>query len=275
MTIVRNRSNRYGAACSSFFLELEEIEIVSITYDFKDRSVVVTGGAQGIGFNIVKNFLEAGARVSIWDYSKEALKHCTSELAAHENTLHTACVDIGDFDAAQRAAATLPFTPHILVNNAGITRDKSFKKMTKEDFEAVIQINLIGAFNTTKCLLDIFDSNDSHKRIINVSSIVALYGSFGQANYAAAKAGLIGFTKTLARELGPKGFTVNALAPGFTETAMIKTVPKDYLDSLAKKVPVGRLGQTSDLANACLFLSSKEAEYINGITLNVDGGLVI
>jgi 3-oxoacyl-[acyl-carrier protein] reductase len=163
---------------------------------------------------------------------------------------------------------------NILVNNAGITRDKSLAKMTDEDFDKVIQTNLTGVYNVTKTLLNRFDV-DSPKRIINMASVVALYGNFGQTNYAAAKAGVVGMTKTWARELGRKGFTVNAIAPGFILTKMTEAMPKEVLEGIAAKLPVGRLGETADIAAACLYLASDEAAYVNGTVLSVDGGLVL
>jgi 3-oxoacyl-[acyl-carrier protein] reductase len=248
---------------------------MNINYDFSKKNVVVTGGGQGIGFEVARRFLSAGARVAIWDRSAAALQHCQNELKKFGSALTTQAVDIADYSQVLHAAENLPFALNILINNAGITRDKSFRKMEHEDYEAVIQVNLIGTINVTKCLLEKFSQDNGHARIINISSIVGIFGNFGQANYAASKAGVIGFTKTLAKELGPKGFTVNAVAPGYTETEMVKTVPQDQLKAMAARVPVGRVGQTTDQANACLFLAADESQYINGITLSVDGGAVI
>jgi 3-oxoacyl-[acyl-carrier protein] reductase len=165
---------------------------------------------------------------------------------------------------------------HVLINNAGITRDKSFAKMADADFDAVIQTNLTGVYNITKSLFHRFDEAPTvGKRIINISSIVALYGNFGQTNYVAAKAGVVGMTKTWARELARKGFTANAIAPGFIRTKMTEAMPKEVLEGINQKVPVGRLGEPTDIANACLFLASDEASYVNGIVFSVDGGLVL
>ena len=147
--------------------------------------------------------------------------------------------------------------------------------MTFEDWDAVIATNLTGLFNVTKSLFEKFNPTSSHKRIINLSSVVGLYGNFGQTNYAAAKSGVIGMTKTLGKELGRKGWTVNAVAPGFISTAMTNKMPKEVLESMVAKVPVARMGQTSDIANACLFLASEQASYINGTVISVDGGIVL
>jgi 3-oxoacyl-[acyl-carrier protein] reductase len=146
--------------------------------------------------------------------------------------------------------------------------------MTDEDFDAVLRTNLTGLYNVTKATFDTFAADCGDKRIINMASVVALYGNFGQTNYVAAKAGVIGLTKTWAREFGRKGFTVNAIAPGFTLTQMVKAMPTEIVDGLAAKVPVGRLGAPEEIAHACLFLASHEAAYINGTTVSVDGGLV-
>lgn len=246
----------------------------NVQFNFNGRCVLVTGGAQGIGFEIARKFLEAGAKVAIWDYSMDALNTAKAELAQYAERAFFAQADVSKASSCQAAAEQLPAKLDVLVNNAGITRDKSFAKMTGEEFEAVINTNLTGLFNVTKSVLERFSTESAQKRIVNISSVVALYGNFGQTNYVAAKAGVIGMTKTWARELGKKGFTVNAVAPGFTKTAMVAKMPPEVLKGMADKVPVARLGETSDIANACLFLASAEAGYINGTVLSVDGGLV-
>jgi 3-oxoacyl-[acyl-carrier protein] reductase len=247
----------------------------NLSFDFKEKNILVTGGAQGIGFQIASQFLQAGAKVSIWDYSEEALKTATSELSRFKDHLHTAQVDVTARESVAKAAGSLPWTIDVLINNAGITRDKSFAKMKPEDWDAVINTNLTGLFNMTKGLFEKFNPQSTGKRIINISSVVGLYGNFGQTNYAAAKAGVIGMTKTLAKELGRKGWTVNAIAPGFITTAMTKAMPQEVIDGMVSKVPVARMGETSDIANACQFLASDQAGYINGTVLSVDGGIVL
>jgi 3-oxoacyl-[acyl-carrier protein] reductase len=184
-------------------------------------------------------------------------------------------VDVTDRNSVTAAAQNVIANPDILINNAGITRDKSFAKMTPEDWDAVIGTNLTGLFNVTKTLLEKFNASSSHKRIVNISSVVGLYGNFGQTNYAAAKAGVIGMTKTWSKELGRKGFTVNAVAPGFIKTAMTNAMPPEVLQQMSAKVSVQRMGETSDIAQAVLFLSSESAAYINGTVISVDGGLTI
>lgn len=247
----------------------------NVNFDFKDKAAVITGGAQGIGFQIVQQFLSAGAKVSVWDYSEEALNNAKKELSAFSSQVHFAKVDVTSKDSVAAAVNSLPWALDILINNAGITRDKSFAKMTLEDWDAVIATNLTGLFTVTKSLFEKFNPASNNKRIVNISSVVALYGNFGQTNYVAAKAGVIGMTKTLARELGKKGWTVNAVAPGFIQTAMTNKMPKEVLDGMVAKVPVARMGQPSDIANACLYLSSDQASYINGTVISVDGGLVL
>jgi 3-oxoacyl-[acyl-carrier protein] reductase len=247
----------------------------NINYNFNQKCAVVTGGAAGIGHKITESFLQSGATVVIWDYSVESLAQARIDFKAFENRLHTYQVDVTQRESIQKAVAALPLPIDILINNAGITKDKSFAKLTDADWDAVIHTNLTGLYNVTKALFDRFSPQSSQKRIINISSVVGLYGNFGQTNYAAAKAGVIGMTKTLAKELGRKGFTVNAVAPGFIKTAMTNSMPKEVLEQMAAKVPVARLGETADIAQACLFLSSQEASYINGTTLSVDGGIVL
>ncbi len=247
-----------------------------VQFDFCKMSIVVTGGARGIGFEVAKQFLQSGAQVAIWDYNTESLDAAKAELGTFSNQAKFIQADVTDMESCRTAAAaTGPVD--VLVNNAGITRDKSLAKMTADDFEAVVRTNLTGLFHVTKSFLDagLFSANSRQNRIINMASVVALYGNFGQSNYAAAKAGVIGMTKTWAKELGRKGFTVNAVAPGFIQTPMTALMPADVLKSIADKVPVQRMGTVDDIAKACLFLASDSASYINGAVLSVDGGVTL
>lgn len=246
----------------------------TIEFHFQGKNVVITGGAQGIGLEIANEYLEAGGSVMIWDYSTDALKAGAEALKAYTGRVHTAQVDVSKLDSCRDAAAKLPWKIDALVNNAGILRDKSFSKMTEDEWSAVIATNLTGVFNVTKALFDSFKEEAPHKRIVNLASLVALYGNFGQTNYVAAKAGVIGMTKTWAREFAKKGFTVNAIAPGFIQTRMTASMPKNVIDAMVAKIPVPRMGQPSDIARACLFLCSDEASYVNGTVMSVDGGLV-
>lgn len=246
-----------------------------LQFSFQQTHAIVTGGASGIGLEITKSFLQAGAHVTIWDYSTEALKMASQELASFSSQIKTLQVDVSSFESCQAAAAATEQPVDVLINNAGITRDKSFTKMGAPEWDSVIDTNLSGLFYVTKSLHEKFNSQSQNKRIINISSVVGLYGNFGQTNYAAAKAGVIGMTKTLAKELGRKGFTVNAIAPGFISTAMTEKMPAEVLQQIVAKVPVNRMGRTEDIANACLFLSSPQASYINGTVLSVDGGTTL
>lgn len=246
-----------------------------INANFQGKNVVITGGAQGIGFQIAKQFLTAGAQVSIWDYSASALENAKMELKSFAAQLHTTTVDVTQRDSVMSATQSVPWAVDILINNAGITRDKSFAKMQNEDWDAVIATNLTGLFNVTKSLFEKFNPQSKNKRIINISSVVGLYGNFGQTNYAAAKSGVIGMTKTWAKEFSRKGWTVNAVAPGFIMTAMTKAMPKEALDQMLAKIPAARMGEPEDIANACMFLASDQASYITGTVISVDGGIVL
>lgn len=175
---------------------------------------------------------------------------------------------------AAKETVELFSTIDILINNAGITRDASLAKMTVEQWQQVIDVNLTGVFNCTKAVIPLM-MEKKYGKIVNAASVVGLYGNFGQTNYVATKSGIIGMTKVWARELGRKGINVNAVAPGFIATEMMKTIPENILKSLEEKTPLGRLGLPEDIANAYLFLSSEEANFINGITLSVDGGLIV
>jgi len=249
---------------------------MNIQYQFQGKTALVTGGAQGIGFEIARTFLDAGARVAIWDYSDGAIEAAKTELSKFGDKVIFSKVDVSKSSSCAEAASALPFALDILINNAGITRDKSFKKMTEEEWNAVINTNLTGVFTVTKSVFEKFNSTpNASKRIINISSIVGLFGNFGQTNYAAAKAGVIAMSKTWAREFARSGFTVNAVAPGFISTKMTEAMPAEVLAGMAAKVPLQRLGKPSDIANACLFLSSDAAGYISGTVLSVDGALTL
>lgn len=247
---------------------------MNIQFNFKSKNVVVTGGARGIGLQITRQFLEAGANVAVWDYSQETLDSAKSELTNYKDRLLFQQADVSKFASCEAAVNALPWSVDIVVNNAGITRDKSLVKMSPEDWQSVIDTNLTGVFNVTKSTLPKFKTDSTQKRIINIASVVALYGNFGQTNYVAAKAGVIGMTKTWSRELTSKGFTVNAVAPGFTLTPMVEAMPAEARKTIEEKIPAKRFGKPSDIANACLFLASEEASYISGATLSVDGALV-
>ncbi len=248
--------------------------MASIQFNFSGKKALVTGGARGIGFEIAKKFLQSGAQVTLWDASSPDLEVAAKELSEFGDQLQWQCADVGSRDSCLGAAAKVEGLD-ILVNNAGIVRDKSFKKMTEEEFDQVIRVNLKGVFNATHSLLEKFNPQSENKRIVNISSVVGLHGNFGQTNYAAAKAGVVAMSQTWAKEMGRKGFTSNAVAPGFIKTKMTAGMPEEVLASMEKQVSRGRLGEASEIANTVLFLSSEEASYINGAVIVVDGGLAL
>ncbi|GAB1418164.1 beta-ketoacyl-ACP reductase [Bacteroidales bacterium] len=241
------------------------------------RVAIITGGADGIGKAAVERFSAEDAIVVIWDMN-EVKGHETAKIFSQSGRkVSFMKVNTADFQQVEIAAKVV-FEQFgridILVNNAGITRDSTLKKMTPEQWQQVIDVNLTGVFNCTKCV-SAFMTEQNYGRIINTSSVVALYGNFGQANYVATKAALIGMTKTLAKELGRKGITVNAVAPGFIATEMVAKMPENVLAGMRDKTPVGRLGKPEEIAAAYLFLASEESGFINGAILSVDGGVTI
>ncbi len=243
----------------------------------ENKITIITGGADGIGKAAVKRFAEEGASVVIWDMNEPKGIETRDLLVTEGLMVDFMKVNTSDFVAVEAAAKNV-FEKygqiHILVNNAGITRDSTLKKMTVEQWQSVIDVNLTGVFNCTKCVSE-YMVGQNYGRIINTSSVVALYGNFGQTNYVATKAALIGMTKTLAKELGRKGVTVNAVAPGFIATEMVAKMPETVLAGMRDKTPVGRLGKPEEIAAAYLFLASDEAAFINGTVLSVDGGVTI
>ena len=243
----------------------------------KDRVAVVTGGADGIGRATAMRFAQEGAVVVIWDMNEEKGKQTAAEINAAGGKALFLKVNTSNFaevEAASKKVVEQYGKYEILINNAGITRDSTLKKMTPELWQQVIDVNLTGVFYCAKCAADIM-TEQGWGRIVNASSVVALYGNFGQTNYVATKAGLIGMTKTMARELGKKGVTVNAVAPGFILTDMVRKMPEEVLKSMEDKVPVKRLGKPEEIAAAYAFLASDDAAYINGTVISVDGGMTV
>ena len=243
----------------------------------EQKVVVVTGGAQGIGLSAVERFAEEGAVVAIWDFNEE--KGAASEvmLRAKGHDVRFQQVNVADTGSVNAAAEKLHGETgriDVLVNNAGITRDASLMKMTEDQWQQVLDVNLGGVFHCTKAIAP-FMVEQKSGCIINTSSVVGLYGKFGQTNYVATKSGVIGMTKVWARELGRKGVRVNAVAPGFIATEMVDTVPENVIEQMKAKTPLSRLGEPEDIANAYIFLASDLASYISGTVLSVDGGLVI
>jgi len=234
------------------------------------RVAVITGGARGIGAETARVFREAGATVVTWDVGDGADRRVdVTDAAAVDAAVASTVAELGGID--------------ILVNNAGILRDGQLVKvkdgvvvgrMEDTQFDAVISVNLKGVFIAGRAVAPLMIKK-GWGRILNATSVVGLYGNFGQSNYVATKAAVIGLTKVWARELGPRGITVNAVAPGFIATEMVKQMPEQILKSMVERTPVRRMGEPRDVASAYLFLASDEASFINGAVLSVDGGVVV
>jgi 3-oxoacyl-(acyl-carrier-protein) reductase len=240
------------------------------------KTALVTGGSRGIGRAVALALAARGADVGVTCFTgckfAEDARAQIRDLGRHaEYFAH----DVGDVAEVGKLAAEVTDTLggiDILVNNAGITRDRSFKKMTQEMWDTVLAVNLTGVFVVTKQFIDGM-ADRGWGRVINISSIVGEVGNFGQANYAAAKAGVIGLTKTLAREYARKGVTVNAVAPGFIRTRMLQDMPEKALEAVVNMTPVGRLGEPIEIAAGVAFLASPAASYITGHVLDINGGM--
>ncbi len=242
----------------------------------RDRVAIITGGARGIGKAAALKFAEEGAVVAIWDVNEEDGAATVKELEAQGAKAIFQRVNTADLASVETAAQELKEqfgSIDVLINNAGITRDSSLKKMSADQWQSVIDVNLTGVFNCGKVISQHMLERKKG-RIVNTSSVVGLYGNFGQSNYVAAKSGVIGLTKVWARELGRKGITVNAVAPGFIATEMTQKMPQEVLDGITSKIPMGAMGKPEDIANAYAFLASDDAKYINGAVISVDGGMV-
>jgi 3-oxoacyl-[acyl-carrier protein] reductase len=249
----------------------------------KDKVALITGGAAGIGRATAQRFMEEGANVVICDVNAEAGSEAEQALGPDAEFYQ---VDVTDRQAAQEwvdAVVEKHGQVDVLINNAGILRDNQLVKvkggelvgqMPEADFDLVININLKGVFNCTQAVAPHMIRQGSGV-ILNASSVVGMDGNFGQTNYVATKAGVIGMTKVWARELGRHGIRVNAVAPGFTATEILISMPEKILDGMRARTPLGRLGETRDIANAYLFMASDEASYITGTVLRVDGGIVV
>jgi 3-oxoacyl-[acyl-carrier protein] reductase len=248
-----------------------------MTARLKDKVCIVTGGAQGIGLATALKFAREGASVAIWDLTQsgidEAVRRCQDAGARAKGWV----VDVTQrdiVDAAARETIQHFGRVDVLVNNAGITKDARLQKMTIEQFDRVIDVNLRGVFHCAQAVVNPMVEQGSGV-ILNASSVVGLYGNFGQTNYAASKFGVIGFTKTWSRELGPKGIRVNAVAPGFVMTHILDTIPEKVLEEMKHRVPLHRLGTPEEIANVYCFLASDEASYVNGAVLEVSGGMSV
>ena len=242
--------------------------------DFTGKVVLVTGSSRGIGAGLVRAFTARGGSCVV-NYVADAdgRNRAEAEAVAQEcGAALTVECDVADHDRVGEAMQSIVDRLgglDIVVNNAGILRDRTLKKMTPADFEAVVRVNLGGAFNTLQHAASLLRPNG---RVVNISSVAAFTGFFGQANYAAAKAGIVALTKVAAREFARQGTTVNCVAPGFVETEIIKDMPGDVTRKFVEQIPLGRLGQVDDVVNAVLFLCAAETGYITGQVIHVNGG---
>jgi 3-oxoacyl-[acyl-carrier protein] reductase len=245
---------------------------------FEGQTAIVTGAGRGIGEAIAKRLADSGAKVAVVSRTEaNAAKTAEAINSMHPGAAKAYAVDVADFQAVQELgdAILADFGKvDILVNNAGVTRDGLSMRMSSEDWDAVVDTNLKGAFNFIRAVQRPMAKQRSG-RIINIASVVGITGNAGQANYSASKAGLIGLTKTIARELSGRGITSNVVAPGFIETDMTAVLPESIRTAVVEKIPLGRFGATDDIAAAVAFLAGPEAGYITGQVLVVDGGMVM
>ena len=250
--------------------------MTSTTHPLQDQVAIVTGAGRGIGESIARHFVEAGTRVAIVSRSEAN----SSKVAAALEAIRPGCakpyaVDVADYDAVQKVGEQIITDfgrADILVNNAGITRDNLLMRMSSEEWDAVLDTNLKGAFNFVRSILRTMIKQRSG-RIINISSVSGLMGLAGQTNYAASKAGMIGLTKALAKEVASRGITVNVVAPGFIETDMTAVLNEEIRKGALSQIPLARFGQTEEIASTVAFLSGPSAAYITGQVIAVDGGM--
>ena len=246
-------------------------------FDLSGKVALVTGASRGIGCSIAKILAQNGAHVVCVSRNVSDVQSVADEITAAGGTAAAVACDISDSDNVTKLVKETVGTHNhldILVNNAGVTRDNLLMRMSEDDWNTVLNINLKAAFIAIKAAARTM-IKQRKGRIINISSVVGLMGNAGQVNYAASKAGLIGLTKSTARELAPRGITANCIAPGYVATDMTNELGDEVQESLNEKIPLGRIGQVENIAYAVAFLASDEAEYITGQTLAVDGGMVM
>ncbi len=243
----------------------------------KDKVAIITGSGQGIGKATAVLFAREGATVIVAEYNKDTGEAVATEIDEAGGEGRFVQVDIANRESVQALISDVLETNgniDVLVNNAGVIKDNTLEKMTDEEFDRVISVNLRGTYICTKEVVEIMRKQSSGV-ILNAASVVALYGNFGQTNYVASKAGVIGMTKVWARELGKYGIRVNAVAPGFISTDMIKDIPENVIEMMLKKVPLRRMGQIEEVASVYAWLASDDASYVTGTIINVDGGVVV
>ena len=241
------------------------------------KVTIITGAGQGIGAATALKFAKEGATVVLCDLNADAVASVVEDCRKVGATAIGFSVNVSNRESVDEMVASVLAQfgrIDVLVNNAGITRDARLQKMTLEQFDQVIDVNLRGVFHATQAVIDCMLEQRSGV-VLNASSVVGIYGNYGQTHYAAAKFGVIGFTKTWSRELGPKGIRVNAVAPGFVETPILSTVPDDVLEKRRSQVPLRRLGKPAEIANIYAFLASDEASYINGAVIEASGGMTL
>jgi len=243
----------------------------------KDKVAIITGSGQGIGKATALLFAREGAAVIVAEYNKDTGEAVATKINEAGGEGRFVQVDIANRESVQALISDVLETNgniDVLVNNAGVIKDNTLEKMTDEEFDRVISVNLRGTYICTKEAAEIMRKQGSGV-ILNAASVVALYGNFGQTNYVASKAGVIGMTKVWARELGKYGIRVNAVAPGFISTDMIKDIPENVIEMMLKKVPLRRMGQIEEVASVYAWLASDDASYVTGTVINVDGGVVV
>ncbi len=246
-------------------------------FNLSNKIAIVTGASRGIGSAIAHNLSKAGAKVVLISRSIDALKSVESEIKSNGGEAISITADVSNLESFTNAISQVVETwgtVDILINNAGITKDNIILRLKEEDWDAVIDINLKGCFNGIKAVTRPMLKARSG-RIINITSVIGLIGNSGQSNYAASKAGILGLTKSIAKELGSRNITVNAIAPGYIQTEMTDNLDQTSKDNLMKSIPLQRLGKPEEIASLVCFLASEEAAYITGQTLNVDGGMVM
>ena len=246
-------------------------------FDLNDKIAIVTGASQGIGETIAVEMAKSGANVFCLARNKNALNSTINKIISNGDKAFAYSCDISDNEQFNNIVTDI-FKEYgsidILVNNAGITNDTLLMRMSDDQWDSVLNINLKGSFTCTRSVIKYMMKKKSG-RIINITSIVGLTGNAGQANYAASKAGLIGMTKSIAKEVASRGITANCVAPGWIETAMTEQLSDDVKNKFLSQIPTGKIGYPKDIANTVIFLASKEAEYITGQTITVDGGRII